>query len=428
MPGRYRHILFDLDGTLYDTYFANEDSLKEVFAREFPERPWVPAEFDAVFGIPGPAGLKILGVPEDRISEIMDKWEEGCVARGYSVKLFPDVLPVLQWLKEQGCHLAIVTSRKRNSRFEGTLAECLPPELVPYMERAVSSSDVKRPKPYPDSILHYMQLTGAKPEEILFVGDTATDLQCADSAGVDFALAQWGCKERRHMRCAHYLMNPFDLLNIQTAQPPRSTVFALIRELQGIAQAGLFYTKDRFDKERFERLSQISQSLASIVSGEDNLEKIKAAFCFERGYLTPKMDTRAAIFNDRGEILLVQERNSGLWNMPGGWCDEDLTLVKNTVKEVREEAGLEVNVSRLIAIVDRNAHNTPPLPFGCLKAFLMCQYKDAPFVPNDETLQRQWFARDKLPVKELRLDTNTYEQLMMCFAAYDNAHFVPVLE
>lgn len=81
------------------------------------------------------------------------------------------------------------------------------------------------------------------------------------------------------------------------------------------------------------------------------IEKVKTLFCGETGYQTPKIDTRAAIFK-KDRILIVKE-NDGRWSLPGGWCEYNCSPAENAVKEVREEAGLNVEVSRLIAVQDR---------------------------------------------------------------------------
>ena len=126
------------------------------------------------------------------------------------------------------------------------------------------------------------------------------------------------------------------------------------KELQFIAQAGLTYTKDPFDKERFERVREIAAEIMSL-QGRLPLEQVKDLFCNETGFQTPKLDTRAAIFKDN-KILLVKEKN-GTWSMPGGWVDVMQTIRSNTVKEVREEAGLDVEAIRIIALQDRNKTN-----------------------------------------------------------------------
>ena len=130
----------------------------------------------------------------------------------------------------------------------------------------------------------------------------------------------------------------------------------LIVELQSLAQAGLTYGKDVYDKERYERIRDISAEMMAELSGLQ-VEKVKDLFCNETGYQTPKIDTRAAIFKE-GKILLVHE-NNGTWSLPGGWCDVNVSVTENTIKEVKEEAGLDVSVKSVIAIQDREKHNLP---------------------------------------------------------------------
>lgn len=137
-------------------------------------------------------------------------------------------------------------------------------------------------------------------------------------------------------------------------------------ELQSLAQAGLTYGKDVYDKERYERIREISAEILSHMS-EIPLEKVKDIFCNETGYQTPKIDTRAAIFKEN-KILLVRE-NNGAWSLPGGWCDVNVSVGENTVKEVKEESGLDVEVERLIAIQDRAKHNKHSMPTAYAKFF-----------------------------------------------------------
>ena len=165
-------------------------------------------------------------------------------------------------------------------------------------------------------------------------------------------------------------------------------------ELQSLAQAGLYYAKDVFDRERFERVRQIAAEMMAERTGLP-LEKVTELFCADSGYQTPKVDTRAAIFRD-GKILLVQER-SGRWALPGGWCEFNLTPAENAVKEAREEAGLDVAVKSLIAVQDRDRHNRPPYPFHIVKIFFLCEERGGAFRENCETLASAFFSREELP-------------------------------
>ena len=126
-------------------------------------------------------------------------------------------------------------------------------------------------------------------------------------------------------------------------------------ELQSLAQAGLNYAKDVFDIERYTRIREISAEIMSKKS-DISLEKIKNLFCNEIGYQTPKMDCRAAVFKD-DKILMVKERD-GKWSLPGGWVEVDLSIEENTVKEVKEEAGVSVNAEKIIAVQDGIKNNS----------------------------------------------------------------------
>ncbi len=190
------------------------------------------------------------------------------------------------------------------------------------------------------------------------------------------------------------------------------------KELQFIAQAGLTYTKDPFDKERFERIREIAAEIISI-QNRLPLVQVKDLFCNETGFQTPKLDTRAAIFkNDK--ILLVEE-NDGTWSMPGGWVDVMETVKSNTVKEVKEEAGLDVEAVRVIALHDRNLHNQPPYAYNVCKVFVLCEVKGGCFHPNIETVGSGYFGLDELP--PLSVDKNSYQQIEMCFTARLNKNW-----
>lgn len=194
-------------------------------------------------------------------------------------------------------------------------------------------------------------------------------------------------------------------------------------ELQFIAQAGLTYSKDAFDLERFERIREISAEIMSMKSGWD-IEKVKDVFCNETGFQTPKLDTRAAIFKD-DKILLVKE-NNGTWSMPGGWVDVNESIKSNTIKEVKEESGYNAVPIKLIAVQDRNKHNPPQYAYGISKVFVHCEIIDGDFTPNIETLERDFFAIGSLP--KLAEEKNTKEQIELCYEAHKSENWEVVFD
>ena len=189
-------------------------------------------------------------------------------------------------------------------------------------------------------------------------------------------------------------------------------------EIQSIAQIGLTYTKDEYDKERYEQLRNIASEMLSYKT-DIPVDKVKNLFCNEQGYQTPKLDTRAAIFKD-DKILLVHEKN-GFWSLPGGWVDILESIESNTIKEVKEEAGLDVVAKKVIAIQDRNKHNTLIYPYGVCKVFVECEVMGGEFVENIETVEIGYFSLDNLP--KLAEEKCTPKQVEMCFEAKNNKNW-----
>lgn len=185
-------------------------------------------------------------------------------------------------------------------------------------------------------------------------------------------------------------------------------------EIQALSQTGIEYSKDVYHLERFERLREIS---AEILSSQTDLpiEKVKDLFCDEIGYQTPKLETRAAIFKDN-KILLVQEKD-GRWSLPGGWVDIGVSVKENTIKEVYEEAGIDVSADYIIAIQDRDKHNLPIYIHKVCKVFVYCSYISGEFKENIETINSGYYSFDELP-EPIATSKNSYEQIKMCFDAH----------
>lgn len=190
-------------------------------------------------------------------------------------------------------------------------------------------------------------------------------------------------------------------------------------EIQSLAQAGLAYTSNVYDIERYERLREIS---AEMISEKTNIptEKVEELFCNETGYQTPKLDTRAAVFKEN-KILLTHE-NNGTWSLPGGWVDVLESIKSNTEKEVKEETGLDVEAVKVIAIQDRNKHNIPVYAYGVCKVFVLCELIGGSFEENIETTEINYFSLNEIP-ENLAKEKTTKEQIEMCFEAYKNKNW-----
>ena len=194
-------------------------------------------------------------------------------------------------------------------------------------------------------------------------------------------------------------------------------------ELQALAQAGLYYGADPYDRERYERIRDIAAEMVGL-QADIPLEKARDLFCCETGYQTPKLDTRAAVFQEE-KILLVRE-NTGRWSLPGGWVDVNVSVKENVLKEVREEAGLEVTADTVIAVQDRERHNRPVYAWKVCKIFVLCTLVGGQFTPNIETTESGYFALEELP--PLAEEKNTREQIEMCFRAYHDKNWKTLMD
>ena len=186
------------------------------------------------------------------------------------------------------------------------------------------------------------------------------------------------------------------------------------QELQFLAQCSLAYSKDKFDRERSERIREIACEMLSF-KYDLPLEKIKMDFAGEIGYQTPKVETRAAVIKDN-KILLVKEQFDGKWALPGGYQDVNMSIRENVIKESSEEAGAVVNPIKVVAVLDYNRHHHVNFPLGMVKIFVLCEYINHSFNENTETLGAEFYSLDDLP--ELSITRTTKKQLEMCFECY----------
>ncbi|MFP3667822.1 NUDIX hydrolase [Priestia sp. SIMBA_032] len=183
------------------------------------------------------------------------------------------------------------------------------------------------------------------------------------------------------------------------------------KQLQSLAQAGLAYSKDIYDVERFELIRNISVEMLSQQTGME-MTVIKDLFASETGYATPKVDIRAVIFKDN-KILMVKENSDGSWSLPGGWADIGLTPSEVAVKEVKEESGFDVKAVKLLAVMDMKCHPHPPSPFHIYKMFIQCEIIGGQPMKGVETSAVEFFAENKLP--PLSIARNTKTQIEIAF-------------
>jgi ADP-ribose pyrophosphatase YjhB (NUDIX family) len=168
------------------------------------------------------------------------------------------------------------------------------------------------------------------------------------------------------------------------------------QRLQAIAQNGLTYSKDPFDVERFNQVRQIAAEILASGAATTMPEALVDIFKLNFGYATPKVDVRAAVFQEN-RVLLVKERSDGHWTLPGGWADIGDAPSVAAVREVREESGYETKVTKLAAVYDRELHDHPPYPFHAYKLFFVCEMVGGAAQTSLETTAVEFFPEDALP-------------------------------
>ena len=167
------------------------------------------------------------------------------------------------------------------------------------------------------------------------------------------------------------------------------------RKVRALAQNGLAFTRDPFDRERYHELQDLA---AALLAGalEIPLERARALWDGEHGYATPKVDVRGAIFENE-RVLLVRERSDGRWALPGGWVDVNDAPSAAVAREIREESGYEARAIKLAALIDRRRHPHPPSIHHIYKLMFICQRTGGEPAAGTETDAVDFFPLRALP-------------------------------
>jgi ADP-ribose pyrophosphatase YjhB (NUDIX family) len=191
----------------------------------------------------------------------------------------------------------------------------------------------------------------------------------------------------------------------------------LARRFQALAQIGLAYCKDPYDRERYQEIRLLAAEMIARGTGLEDAAPILDLFKTELGYATPKIGVRAAVF-DQERILLVRERKDGLWTVPGGWADIGDAPSIAAIHEVKEESGYDVVVKKLAAFYDQDQpkHGHPPMLYHVYTAFFLCELRGGAAAESWETSAVDFFEEKKLP--SLSLSRITPVQVQHMFDHY----------
>ncbi|WP_368790895.1 NUDIX hydrolase N-terminal domain-containing protein [Companilactobacillus farciminis] len=192
----------------------------------------------------------------------------------------------------------------------------------------------------------------------------------------------------------------------------------LIEKLQAIAQTGKHYSKDVFDRERYDQLEDVSKQLITKLVKNSSQKQLDIFFDADTGYVTPKVDIRAATFKD-DKILLVREKSSGEWSIPGGWGDIGYSAADIAVKETFEEAGITVKPKRMIAIKDMQKNHYPKKNLNYVyKLFFECIPTEDDIHSGVETSDVKYFTLEEALKLNLSLARNMPDDFKRAFACH----------
>jgi ADP-ribose pyrophosphatase YjhB (NUDIX family) len=196
---------------------------------------------------------------------------------------------------------------------------------------------------------------------------------------------------------------------MQSPQIPQWLTWA--REIEAIAQTGLHFSSEHIDPEQDreydqQRYSRLIEIASEIYEKHSQIEKTRyiESFNAEQGYATPKIDVRAAIFEEN-KILLVQEKVDHSWSMPGGFADVNELPSKMIEREVFEESGIIAKAKKVVGIFDANHDREPLAVHHAYKIIYLCEITGGLLRGSNETVSSRFFPVDELPVfSETRTD------------------------
>ena len=215
MAQKIENFIFDIDGTLIDTIDMYMTAMIDTLAQH--GHPVAPDKVEQtkhdLFGITGRDALRLAGISEEEIPEMLKDWFDLAYQRADRAKVIEGIPEMLNTLaNREDAKIAIATSKLADEYQEYFVNKY---DFAKLFKVAITSADTEKHKPAPDPILAAMDKMGADPATTVYVGDTINDMKAAHAAGAKFAGALYSSANPDSIKDADFpLMKPADLLKI----------------------------------------------------------------------------------------------------------------------------------------------------------------------------------------------------------------------
>ena len=130
------------------------------------------------------------------------------------------------------------------------------------------------------------------------------------------------------------------------------------RKLDAMARVGSTFAENPYEVRRYGELARIAKDMLHELAARPDVE-LPELYLPSEGYVTPKVDVRAAVFDAAGRLLLVREVADGRWSLPGGWADVGDSPAGSAEREVVEESGYTTRLTQLVGVFDAHDATTP---------------------------------------------------------------------
>lgn len=207
-----RNFIFDVDGTLLNTYEKYMPAMLAALAKYGYDQPLPKQLLQDCYGITAVDALQKVGVKATDIAKVNREWMRLAHSREERVAAFPGIPAVIRELSKRRRNLAIVTSRTRED-YDKNFANVY--DWAKLFDVAVTADQTQRHKPFPDPLLLALKKLNADPAETVYIGDAVTDFQAARAARIRFAGAVYGTADSQKVAAGNFILeNPADLLSI----------------------------------------------------------------------------------------------------------------------------------------------------------------------------------------------------------------------